>query len=236
MNQFKRRSMSGTSALRWRLGVLLLLLIVGGTAAVVGQQRRGRSRFRGRGGVPEWNNDLDFANDVFTFVRIRYSSSNRYRRGGGWSIDYPDSDLNLSYRLQQLTSMKVDPKGKILELTDEELFDYPFIYIVEPGRLTFYDEEVIALRRYLLNGGFLMVDDFWGDDEWDNFYYEIKHEFAYERPNFEFYCGWAMASGIQLDVPPDSRLFTTCDNLRQVYGIEWNPPLDNAELIALGHA
>ena len=58
----------------------------------------------------------------------------------------------------------------VLELTDPELVNYPFIYILEPGRLVFNDEEVEALRRYLLNGGFLMVDDFWGEDEWDNFY------------------------------------------------------------------
>ena len=59
-------------------------------------------------------------------------------------------------------------------LTDPELFDYPFIYIVEPGALVFNDAEVKALRRYLLNGGFLMVDDFWGEDEWYNFYCEIS--------------------------------------------------------------
>jgi hypothetical protein len=64
------------------------------------------------------------------------------RRGGGWAVDYPDADLNLSYRLQQLTSMQVDPKGKILRLTDPTLFDYPFIYIVEPGALEFSEDEV----------------------------------------------------------------------------------------------
>lgn len=68
-----------------------------------------------------------------------------------------------------------------------------------------------------------------------DFYYELKHEFAYERPNFEFYMGWAMASGITLDMPENTRLMTTCDNLRQVYGIEWNPPLTREELIAHGH-
>ena len=51
----------------------------------------------------------------------------------------------------------------MLELTDRELFDYPFIYIVEPGELQFREEEVRNLRRYLLSGGFLMVDDFWGE-------------------------------------------------------------------------
>src|SRR5215211_3650799 len=54
--------------------------------------------------------------------------------------------------------------------------------MIEPGNLEFSDEEVVALRRYLLNGGFLMVDDFWGEDEWDNFYAEIKRVFPDREP------------------------------------------------------
>lgn len=127
-----------------------------------------------RGGVPDWKNDSEFKHDVFTFVRIRYNSHQGWRR---WATDYPDSDLNFSYRLQQLTSMKVDPQGRILELSDEELFDYPFIYMIEPGSLEFTEEEVTALRRYLTNGGFMMVDDFWGEAEWDNFALEMKRVF-----------------------------------------------------------
>ncbi|MEM7234436.1 MAG: DUF4159 domain-containing protein [Planctomycetota bacterium] len=136
-----------------------------------------------RRGVPDWELDPDFESDVFTFVRIRYGGWNNWgRRRGRWRTDYPDSDLNFSYRLQQLTSMKVDPDGKILELTDEKLFDYPFIYIIEPGDLHFQEEEVTALRKYLLNGGFLMVDDFWGEEEWQNFYEEIKRVFPDREP------------------------------------------------------
>ena len=97
--------------------------------------------------------------------------------GGGWSTDYPDSDFNFSYRLQQLTSLKVNPDPIILRLTDDELFDYPFIYMIEPGALVFDEQEVAALRKYLLNGGFLMVDDFWGDYEYQNFYEQIKRVF-----------------------------------------------------------
>ncbi|UCG58479.1 MAG: DUF4159 domain-containing protein, partial [Phycisphaerales bacterium] len=149
--------------------------------------------------VPYWEPDKEFADDVFTFVRIRYSSGygrggsggpyggygrrgGRGFRGGGWATDYPDSDLNFSYRLQQLTSMEVNPNGVVIELTDPELFNYPFIYIVEPGRLVFSEDEVRALRTYLLNGGFLMVDDFWGEDEWYNFYFEIKRVFPDREP------------------------------------------------------
>lgn len=102
--------------------------------------------------------------------------------GDRWTTDAPDSDLNFSFRLQQLTSLKVNPDPVVVRLTDDELFDYPFIYIVEPGRLVFSEPEVEALRKYLLSGGFLMVDDFWGDDEWQNFYREIKRVFPDRQP------------------------------------------------------
>jgi hypothetical protein len=104
---------------------------------------------------------------VFTFVRIKRASGG-FAGGGPWTTDAPDSDLNLAYRLQQMTSIKVNPDGLFLRLTDKELPDYPFIYMVEPGSLSLDDEEVAALRKYLLNGGFLWLDDFWGDSEWNN--------------------------------------------------------------------
>jgi len=132
-----------------------------------------------RRGVPEWHIDKSFEHDVFTFVRIRYHSVWGRR---SWAIDHPESDLNFSYRLQELTSLKVDPEGKILELTDPELFNYPFVYLIEPGGLRFRDQEVKALRKYLLSGGFMMVDDFWGDYEWRNFYRQIKRVFPEREP------------------------------------------------------
>ena len=102
--------------------------------------------------------------------------------GDPWDTDYPDSDLNFSFRLQQLTSLEVNPIPIVLELTDPELFNYPFIYIIEPGNLVFLDEEVKNLRRYLLNGGFLMIDDFWGQTEWYNIYHEMKRVFPEREP------------------------------------------------------
>jgi len=145
-------------------------------------------------GTPTWSNPKGFEKDVFTFARIRYSSGNGGRamaggfggRFGGygrrgrmnsWQTDTPDSDLNLSYRLQQMTSMKVDPDGRYIRLTDPELVDYPFIYIVEPGGLSLSDEEAAALRRHLLNGGFLMLDDFWGEAQWENMASQLKKAF-----------------------------------------------------------
>jgi hypothetical protein len=129
-------------------------------------------------GTPVWTNRAGFEKDCFTFVRLKYGRNPvRRTRGGGWATDLPDSDLNLSFRLQQMTSMKVDPDGRLLRLTDKDLGDYPFLYIVEPGGLYFTEEEVLALRHHLLNGGFLMLDDFWGEAEWDNMARELSRVF-----------------------------------------------------------
>jgi hypothetical protein len=128
--------------------------------------------------TPVWKNRPGLERDAFTFVRIRYDrSSSGSWSAGSWYTDFPDSDLNLSFRLQQVTSMKVDPDGRVLRITDKELFDYPWIYMVEPGRLQLRDEEVSILREYLLNGGFLMADDFWGERQWANFEQEMKRVF-----------------------------------------------------------
>lgn len=128
-------------------------------------------------GTPVWTNPKMFTKDVVTFARIRYSRAQYGRHGSGWTTDTPDSDLNLSYRLQQMTSLKVDPDGRILNLTDPDLSEYPWIYIVEPGGLGLRDDEVVALRKYLLNGGFLWCDDFWGEAEWANLAGEMKKVF-----------------------------------------------------------
>lgn len=146
-----------------------------------------------RNGVPDWELDPEFPGDVFTFVRIRYNSFQGGR--GKWMTDYPDSDLNLSFRLQQLTSIKVNPDPIVLELTDPRLFNYPFVYFCEPGGgfgrggrggggggLNFTPEEVQQFRRYLDNGGFAMFDDFWGEWEYQNFYTEIKKVFPDRDP------------------------------------------------------
>lgn len=178
--------------------IFLTLAVV--LSTVVAQQRRFRGGGGGRGGewgeggwisddtktarevashstgTPNWTNAPGFEKDVFTFVRVRRERS-PYERGGSWSTDTPDSDLNFSYRLQQMTSIKVDPNGRFLRLTDSDLSDYPFIYMVEPGSLLLNDEEVVALRKYLLNGGFLMLDDFWGEREWAVMEREIKKVF-----------------------------------------------------------
>ncbi len=190
---------------RRRLTLSAFLGVLAIAAAVsFGQPFRGRARTppgvipEDRAGVPNWNVDEQFKKDVFTFVRIEYDSfgggGGRGRRGGfggyggrggwaRWATDFPDSDLNFSFRLQQLTSLKVNPDPITMRLTDPRLFDYPFIYIIEPGALSFSEDEAEKLREYLLNGGFLMVDDFWGEYARQHFLAQMKRVFP--EPQYE---------------------------------------------------
>jgi hypothetical protein len=161
------------------------LLVLGLVAGICLAQRTPRELASHSTETPMWTNSAAFQKDVFTFVRLKYTVDGRHGFGhtkDRWLIDSPDSDLDFSFRLQQMTSMKVNPDGLYLDITDKELFNYPFTYIVEPGRLTFTDEEVTILRKYLSNGGFLMFDDFWGEREYAAFYEEIKKVFPNREP------------------------------------------------------
>lgn len=148
------------------------------------QGGRGRSGGGGRSGsrtvdrsqYPQWEIDHDFTNDVFTFARIQYDGRG-WTPDARWNNDYPDADLNFSYRLQQLTSMEVDPNGVVVRLDDPKLFEYPFAFMIGVTGVQFSESEAAGLRTYLLNGGFLMVDDFWTPAEWRHIEAEMKRVF-----------------------------------------------------------
>lgn len=133
-------------------------------------------------GTPNWTNPVPFQKDVFTFARAIFkvgptlSPTPSFHRGRrlGWWVDFPDADLNLSYRLQQMTSMKVDPDGRVLKLTDPEMHKYPFLFMEHPGYMILREPEVASLRKYLLAGGVLVIIDFWNSIEWRGFAAQMK--------------------------------------------------------------
>jgi len=138
------------------------------------------SRMVDRPDYPTWPVSKELPNDVFTFARVRYPSTNRgYRRrfNNKWLIDYPGSDLNFSYRLQQLTSLQVAPKADIVDIDPEQIRHYPFIYMLEVGDIDISDQQAHILRDYMMNGGFVMVDDNWGSREWANWMRAFKQMF-----------------------------------------------------------
>ena len=105
------------------------------------------------------------------FCRAVYQSG--FGRGGGnWTTDYPNADINLSIRLSELTRTDVSmgaggyPNHLLVQLDSDELFQCPFLLMAAPGRALFSQLEADRLREYLLKGGFLWVDDFWGTSQW----------------------------------------------------------------------
>ena len=108
----------------------------------------------------------------FTFCRLMYARVRAEQRGQGWRTDYPDAEYNLTTRLSQLTPTPVSgwldgrPGFAVLRATDPELFRCPFLFSSDVGTVGLSDDEVDDLREYLLKGGFLWADDFWGGPAW----------------------------------------------------------------------
>ena len=113
----------------------------------------------------------------FYFTRAIYTSF-RGRRGwggrGSWAIDYPEADQHFLFGLRRMTNIDAYAWENPVRLDDPELRKFPFLYILEVGRMALSPPEVEGLRNYLLAGGFLFVDDFWGDWEWLNFEQEMR--------------------------------------------------------------
>ncbi|MCU0721045.1 MAG: DUF4159 domain-containing protein [Pirellula sp.] len=136
--------------------------------------------------VAEPKSDLDqtsFSPDRFTFVRVVYDSQGgpgeAYYPGDGewrprWATDHPDGAKNLTWRLNQLTTIRANQGSLLLRLTDPQLQDFPFVFMSDPGWQVLSEAEQKALRQYLANGGFLWIDDFWGEAEWKNLEDNLK--------------------------------------------------------------
>jgi hypothetical protein len=132
----------------------------------------------------------------FYFTRAIYSGYG-YRRMGSWAIDFPKADRQFLWGLRRLTNINAYEAENAVRLTDPDLRSFPFLYALEVGRMALTDSEVEALRAYLLAGGFLMIDDFWGTYEWQNFEFEIRRVLP-EHPIVE----------ISLDHPLFSTFYT----------------------------
>jgi hypothetical protein len=86
-----------------------------------------------------------------------------------WETDFPEGDDNFSHRLTQLTRINVTPRAASRLLTAPDLGDFPMLYMSDPGYMVLTAEEIAAFENYLKRGGFVWVDDFWGDAEWQQF-------------------------------------------------------------------
>ena len=153
----------------------LLLAAAALTVVAVGEaQRRGR----GFGYYLRTPTPQSF-DGSFNFCRVMTSYSDR-GDGGGWMVDYPRADINLSIRLSELTKTQIslapsgEPNHLVVRLTDPELFQCPFIMMTEVGQTYFGPDEAERLRAYLMKGGFLWADDFWGSYAWEHWALELS--------------------------------------------------------------
>ena len=111
----------------------------------------------------------------FHLARMHYESPGcAGRRGCGsrwWSIDYPDAEIHFLPALIRFTRLDVAYDSAHVNLKDPELFDYPFLFLQQPGQDPWMPTDIEAerLREYLLRGGFLVADDFHGQWEWQRF-------------------------------------------------------------------
>jgi hypothetical protein len=162
----------------------------------------------------------------FRLARLMYDSNGLgggrggFGRGGSWAIDAPEAEFFLSQGIRRLTRINVYDPGPDADvddvlpvhLLDEDLFDRPFIYGVEVGHWFLDDEEAARLREYLERGGFLMVDDFHGTEEWIGF----MESFQLVFPDRDV-----------VDIPPDHEVFHVLYDVsqkvrdkKQIYGIQ----------------
>lgn len=156
-------------ARRYGVWFLVLAALATTAAAQEGWFRRGRSRLATTVGE---NTPYD---GRFVFVRLQYATGlsgfggfGRRGREAPWAHDYPRADVNFMKILDEITLLAPRMDGSnVLALDDEELFNFPFAYMSEPGFWRPSDAEVEGLRRYLAKGGFLIFDDFQGSD-WYN--------------------------------------------------------------------
>ena len=164
-----------------RLALFIAIAIV--LAVSIAEAQRGFGGFRGGwggevGAPPKFPNPDDF-DGSWHFCRLMYRQVRSQQRGLGWGTDYPNADINFSIRLSELTKTQVGqykngPNHLVVRPTDPELFQCPFVMASDPGSAGFSSEDAEGLRTYLVKGGFLWVDDFWGPWAWQAFIDEIQ--------------------------------------------------------------
>ena len=116
----------------------------------------------------------------WTFARLAYDGTG-FRGRSSFDTDYPRAEYHFSQAVERLTRIDVHPDGHVISPNSDDLFDYPWLYAVEVGSWAFSDPQATRMREYLLRGGFLMVDDFHGEYEWQSFLEGMRTIFP-DRP------------------------------------------------------
>ena len=159
---------------RGRIALLLALIAVSGTLSLAQRFRIVEGAGAGLRIPPK-----DFGDGRFTICKWMFRSDRSEPGGIGWSTDYPFGEINLLTRLSELTKIPVsrnrdgDPNYWVVQLADDQLFECPMLLGSDVGTAALSNAEVQRLREYLLKGGFLWVDDFWGTAAWEHWREQI---------------------------------------------------------------
>jgi hypothetical protein len=147
------------------LGISVLVFLVSGIAA---------AQFRGGGFRQQSPSPLPaYPEAEFHFARMAYNAGGRCAGSRGycnpmWSIDYPHAEAHFLPALERFSRIEAADDSAHIQLLDEELFDYPWLFIQQLAQGGWNPSQLEAerMREYLMRGGFLVVDDIHGDYEW----------------------------------------------------------------------
>jgi hypothetical protein len=177
---------------RFRPAMVAAAVAICAVAGLASAQQFGRVRLPEGPGVPPRYPPKNFEDGTFMICKMQYTSVRYEAMGVGWSTDYPYAGINLMTRLSELTNTPItkgegeggEPNYWVVHLTDDALFHCPFLMGSDVGTIGLSAMEASRLRDYLLKGGFLWVDDFWGTPGWLQWTREI-HKALPEYPIFD---------------------------------------------------
>ena len=181
----------------------VILVLASGAALAQFGSGYGRTRY------PPRIRPADQRDDGFSFCRLMYSSEYSGRGMGRWSTDYPFADINFMIRLSEMSTTPVnfdtddEPIHWVVPVTDDALFGCPFMIASAVGSMVLSTDDASRLRDYLLKGGFLWADDFWGSWEWANW----ESQIAKVLPPAQYPI---------VDLPLEHELFTTVFNVWEI--------------------
>jgi hypothetical protein len=152
----------------------------------------------------------------FYFARAQYTGDGQYPNWKDWGTDFPKADRQFLTVLKRLATLDTYDQGLPVRLDDPELRRFPYLYAVEVGHMDLTPTEAERLRDYLLAGGFLVVDDFWGTEEWASFERQMRKVFP---------------TRAIVDIPRDHALFHSYYDIDEVVQV---PNVGQAVAVARG--
>lgn len=200
----RRRVAAGAFA----LFILLFVSIAAGTVAFAQFGFRDGGALRGEQGDPADIPPPQLPDRDVAGCHLHYTSVRAEANGSGWRTDYPWAQRNLMIRLSEVSRTRISwktpriPYVWLVGLMDPTLFECPYLMASDVGTIGLSPDEVEQLRRYLEKGGFLWVDDFWGQAAWEQWSRELAR---------------ALPDGYTVDeVPPSDPIFHSMFEVRTV--------------------